>query len=337
MSTQDLAVKYRPKRLKEVVGQTQAKKQIEGMLKTKIPSSLLIIGPSGCGKTTLASIIAREVNGNTDDVQDINLATDGGKDSIINIIDSLKFKSQSKIKFIFGDEAHAMSAAAKSALLKPLENMPSNTAFIFITNQPEKLPEELRNRTQKLILSIPTAEETAERLRVICKKEEVKFGNNHKKILFKIANNAGGVPRESIQILGSLISAYKSRGKFKVEDLQASISAVLDSSLDLLSLQLLTAIYKKDLENCLKSILSTTDYMGLVCKSLELNNIMIDNIASVKTYVSANRRQLLTNLKGQKISETRILDVVDTLYQLKTIYVNDRNLMTIKVGKLCTS
>ena len=63
METVNLAVKYRPQTLDDVVGQQHVVSQLKGMFsKGKMPNSFLLTGPTGLGKTTLARIIARYIN-----------------------------------------------------------------------------------------------------------------------------------------------------------------------------------------------------------------------------------------------------------------------------------
>ena len=63
-SRESLAVKYRPKRLEQLIGQDDIVSLLQGQFRSKtgINRSFLISGPSGCGKTTLGRIIAHYIN-----------------------------------------------------------------------------------------------------------------------------------------------------------------------------------------------------------------------------------------------------------------------------------
>jgi DNA polymerase-3 subunit gamma/tau len=68
----DLYQKYRPKRFKDVVGQTNVVKMLLGMVKrNKVPNSILFSGPSGSGKTTIARILAKKVGCSDHDLSEI--------------------------------------------------------------------------------------------------------------------------------------------------------------------------------------------------------------------------------------------------------------------------
>ena len=55
--------KYRPKKLDEVVGQSEIKKILASSVKNKtITHAYLFSGPRGTGKTTMAKILAKMVN-----------------------------------------------------------------------------------------------------------------------------------------------------------------------------------------------------------------------------------------------------------------------------------
>ena len=66
-----LARKWRPKKFSEVVGQDFAIKSIASGLKAqKVHHAYLLTGPRGIGKTTIARIIAKAINCETNGVSD---------------------------------------------------------------------------------------------------------------------------------------------------------------------------------------------------------------------------------------------------------------------------
>ena len=62
-SSEQLANKFRPRKLKQIVGQPQAVATIEGMFVRKnFPAAMMFSGHYGCGKTSLAYIVGRMIN-----------------------------------------------------------------------------------------------------------------------------------------------------------------------------------------------------------------------------------------------------------------------------------
>lgn len=330
---ENLPVRYRPKTLDEVIGQKEAVNQIKNMINKKIPDVIGIFGQSGIGKTTLANLIACTVNevkvdSFCPDILEISLSGDGGVDNIRNIISSLKFKPTKNKRFIIGDEAHGLTPQAKSTLLKPLEKMPEHSVFIFVTDQPEKLPQSIKNRCFKLYLNNPKPEDVALRLKQICKKEKVKI---NKKYLLKISEAAGGIPRESIQILSSYMNIINDKNDKKElkKLLKKSIATVLDTNLDKASINYLLGIYLNNPEKTLKSLEGVNDIIGFTSKIMELNKYFIELLSDLPTYNSYIRKQMVSLFKKEKVDMDlkRCLKVHRGLVDLKasvaTFMVND--------------
>ena len=60
--SENLAVRYRPRVLEDLVGQDHIVSEIRGMFKrNRVPSSIMLAGPTGLGKTTTARILARYI------------------------------------------------------------------------------------------------------------------------------------------------------------------------------------------------------------------------------------------------------------------------------------
>ena len=81
-----LALKYRPKKFEDLVGQSEVSKTIYNSIKIKkIPNAFLFHGIRGTGKTSLARIVAKSLNCKNG-VE--NLCTDNFCESCQSIIDS---------------------------------------------------------------------------------------------------------------------------------------------------------------------------------------------------------------------------------------------------------
>ena len=91
----NLARKFRPPTIDEVVGHEKIKKDLKSYLETRDPPHMMFIGPPGIGKNTLAYAFATEYLGryisvdteNGDkDYLEINASKDGGIDTVREII-----------------------------------------------------------------------------------------------------------------------------------------------------------------------------------------------------------------------------------------------------------
>lgn len=137
----ELHRKRRPKLFKQVVGQPDAVRVLEDMLRRKeVPHAMLFTGPSGCGKTTLASIMQKKLECGPMDFTDLNAADSRGIEMVRDIRARMGLSPVSgKCRIWLIDECHALTKDAQSALLKMLEDTPSHVYFMLATTDPNKL------------------------------------------------------------------------------------------------------------------------------------------------------------------------------------------------------
>lgn len=197
-SRESLAIKYRPKRLENLIGQEGIVSLLKGQFKSKagINRSFLLSGPTGCGKTTLARIIAHYLNCENFDVEtcqpcgkcayckdvdernyyggvdEINFSSDRGIDMIRSVIDSTAYASQYNAHVFICDEIQCLTNLAQNALLKVLEEPPEGVVFLLLTTDPHKLLPTIINRCCPLTVARVDNEEMAEYLVSICKQEK---------------------------------------------------------------------------------------------------------------------------------------------------------------------
>lgn len=285
-----LATKYRPKKLSEFIGQNEVRNKVKGILATQqIPTAIMIIGPSGVGKTTLSRLIVRYLNCDTGDAEgdcnscrlmdenqhpdydEVNGSESGNIEKVRSLIKQARLSPRFSMRVICVDEVQRASHAAFQALLKPVEETPENTLWIFCTTDPEKIPKALMGRCIILSLGLPSKTEIAKRVYRIAKEEEFEWIT--KNACLKIAESSAGHVRNAIQTLQS-ISAYikgsdeKITAK-KLDTLIDNISLeVSDIDTDKLVLRLLAGIYGADTRLVNKVILDTSDYYNLISRAL---------------------------------------------------------------------
>ena len=142
----DWALKYRPSRLADLVGQDVNKEILEKLVKEdRLFSAMIFYGRSGCGKTTTARILVNELDA---EVVELDAASNNGVDDARNIKDiASKLALTGKKKIIIIDEAHMLSKAAWNALLKAIEEPNDKTHFIFCTTEYVAIPATIRGRS----------------------------------------------------------------------------------------------------------------------------------------------------------------------------------------------
>jgi len=147
-SMTSLAVKYRPRKLKDFLGNTETVQALRALMEREdMPHTLLFTGPSGTGKTTLARIVARRLQCSEHDLQELNTADFRGIDTIRDVVRNMALCPMSgSCRVWILDEAHQLSKDAQHALLKALEDTPKHVYFLLATTNPEKLLPTIRTR-----------------------------------------------------------------------------------------------------------------------------------------------------------------------------------------------
>ena len=151
----DWALKYRPKKLNELVGQDVNKEILSTLVaENKLFNAMIFYGRSGCGKTTTARILVNELDA---EAVELDAASNNGVDDARNIKDiASKLALTGRHRVITIDEAHMLSKAAWNALLKAIEEPNEKTHFIFCTTEYTAIPATIRGRSQMFkFYSIP--------------------------------------------------------------------------------------------------------------------------------------------------------------------------------------
>lgn len=261
MSYENLATKYRPKNLSEVLGQETIKTTLANSVKLeRLAHAYLFYGPRGCGKTTIARILAKTLNcqkprdgapcdkcpscleiaeSKSLDVMEIDAASNTDVEHVRNvIIDQAGLApSRDKFKIYILDEVHMLSKSAFNALLKTIEEPPAHVVFIMATTEQTKVPPTILSRSQCFRFRPISEELITERLKEVASREKLKASDE---ALGMIARAAGGAMRDALTLLDRAASFGK--GSVQTEVLNELLG---HASADLIT-ALAAALVKRD-------------------------------------------------------------------------------------------
>lgn len=166
-----LALKYRPKLFRDLVGQESVSQTLSLALDSqKIGNAYLFSGLRGSGKTSSARIFARalqcdkgisslpcgecancraSLEGRHIDIIEMDAASNRRIDDIRDLIEQTRYNpSMGRYKIFIIDEVHMLTKEAFNALLKTLEEPPERVKFILATTDPLLVPATILSRTQ---------------------------------------------------------------------------------------------------------------------------------------------------------------------------------------------
>jgi len=236
-----LALKYRPKIFKELIGQEIIAETIANAIKIgKTPNAYLLTGIRGVGKTTTARLIAKALNCTNDndqgkkynkkdlcdhcrqiensnhiDVLEMDAASKTGIDDVRELIENSKYNpTSSKYKIYIIDEIHMLSKQAFNGLLKTLEEPPEKLKFILATTDVRKIPVTILSRCQRFDLKRVGLEKIYEHIKKISDLEKGKISDKALKLLSKASE---GSVRDAISLLDRAL-VYQSLDPSKTVD-----------------------------------------------------------------------------------------------------------------------
>lgn len=325
---QALYRKYRPRNFEEVVGQTVIVKTLNNeIMNNKISHAYLFTGPRGTGKTSVAKILAKTINctdlvngsacnkcvsctqinnNNNVDIIEIDAASNNGVDEIRELKSKVNLvPSNSKYKIYIIDEVHMMTTGAFNALLKTLEEPPTHVIFILATTDPQKIPNTILSRCQRLDFKRIDDNYIISKLKYIVAEEKIVIDEESLKEIARISD--GGM-RDAI---GGLDQAVSYAGEqITIKDIHDVNGTVTQAEL----LEMFNAIVRNDVESVFKIIdtynnqgknfVKLTEELIYICRNLIL-------VKMANTYFKkANANYNLYEEMSQTIDKQILLDMV---------------------------
>jgi len=341
-----------------MVGQSAVTKLLtQSCTKDFFHHAYLMAGHSGSGKTTAARILAMVVNcvdrkpgeahpcgkchactliqeGSSIDVRELDGATDGGKEEIKRIVESSLFDpSELKKKVFIIDEAHELSSAAISSLLKPTEEPNSNVMYILCTSEYAKIPVAIASRCMRLNFAPLSTDVIAGYLHRLCaylKRECTMDACN------QIACISNGNMRYALNYLQSMMvnvdgeidgdSAREFLGLIGREDLYDLAFAIAKGKAG-------TAL------DILESFLVTSpDVVTMLYHLSEIfrNSMLVRNGATVATKISNVEQQKIKDLAGELGDEVdHFVEAFTECYRQISLNSNKKWVLQSLVSILC--
>lgn len=226
-----LALKYRPKRFEDLVGQSTISQTLSLALDTnRLSHAYLFSGLRGSGKTSTARIMAKALlcstgptsrpcetcenceSANTNrhlDIIEMDAASNRGIDDIKDLIEHTKYKpSSARFKVFIIDEVHMLTTQAFNALLKTLEEPPGFVKFILATTDALKLPATILSRTQHFRFNKIASSDVIHHLSHILNEENIDFETPALEIL---SRSGQGSLRDTLTLLDQAIIFSKGK------------------------------------------------------------------------------------------------------------------------------
>ena len=220
-----LALKYRPKRFEDLIGQDSISQTLVLALdQNRLGHAYLFSGLRGSGKTSTARIFSKALlcekgptskpcevceqclsanEGRHIDIIEMDAASNRKIDDIRDLIEHTKYKpSIGRFKIFIIDEVHMLTKEAFNALLKTLEEPPDFVKFILATTDPLKLPATILSRTQHFRFKKIAKSLIISHLEHILNKENIPY---EPEALAILARSGSGSLRDTLTLLDQAI------------------------------------------------------------------------------------------------------------------------------------
>ena len=343
-----LALKYRPKIFKELIGQKVATDTIINSIKaSKIPNAYLFTGIRGVGKTTIARIVAKSLNclngieklceknlcmncesiskSSHMDVLELNGAD---KTSINDIRDLIEFSkygpTSSKYKIFIIDEVHQISSSAFNALLKILEEPPNYLKFILATTEIKKVPVTIISRCQRFDLSRVKSEDLFQFIKKVKDKENGNVSDEALKLIVKISE---GSVRDALSLLDRGLLSLNKNKELDLSEAQ-KIFGYFDKSqlIEMFNLVLkgdekkVLEIYRKIFDQGIDPKVFLNDFLELIYYFKNINSLTLESTNFSLNDEEFNKIKKISNSIDNKVLILFWQFTIKTIEELEVVF-----------------
>jgi len=245
MSYEVLARKWRPRSFPELVGQDHVRRALVNALDNdRMHHAYLFTGTRGVGKTTIARILAKSLNCETNgvssepcgtcsacteidegrfvDLIEVDAASRTKVDETRELLDNVPYApSRGRYKVYLIDEVHMFSNHSFNALLKTLEEPPPHVRFLLATTDPQKVPVTVLSRCLQFNLRLMPVAAITGHLERILAAEGVDF---EAAALGQIARSASGSMRDALSLLDQAIAFGE--GSVRASDVEGMLGTL---------------------------------------------------------------------------------------------------------------
>ena len=367
-----LALKYRPQRFDDLIGQEVVVETITNSIAAnKVPNAYLFTGIRGIGKTTTARIVAKALNCSNGienlckenlcenceaitnsshiDVLEMDAASKTGVDDVRDLIEFSRYgPTSAKYKIFIIDEVHMLSKQAFNALLKTLEEPPEYLKFIFATTEIKKIPITVVSRCQRFDLSRIKSTELFEFIKKIKDKENGKVSDDALKLIIKISE---GSVRDALSLLDRALLSLDDNTELDLNAAQ-KIFGYFDKSqlIDLFQLILngeenkVINIYRKIYDQGVEPKVFINDFLELLYYFKNINSLTLEStnfslndeeFTRIKDISSQVDAEVLILFWQFAISSLEELDIVSNQHlSIEMFLIRLMHLSSIKLKKI---
>jgi replication factor C small subunit len=230
--------KYRPKKLADVMGQTEITERLKAYVSSGNLPHLLFAGPAGTGKTTSAIALARELYRDVwqQNFHELNASDERG---IVVVRTKIKEFARTQpigempFKIIFLDEADALTPEAQAALRRTMEKFSGTCRFILSCNYSSKIIEPIQSRCAVFRFRALLEEDIKKYMAWVAEQESLTITEDGYSALLYVARGDMRKAINALQVGATLDSKitdeilYKSTATARPEDVQELLKVAL--------------------------------------------------------------------------------------------------------------